>query len=574
VAKHWRWITGLALLLLVLGWLTVGGGPGVEDGTVLVMDLEGSYAETHTTPLLARLFGAPERPLIGLLSELAKVERDERLSAVLFRIRPLSIGWGKADEIRAAIARVGEQGRRTVAYLEVEKYGANLEYFVASGADEIYMAPGSRIPFVGLAAEYLFLGGFFEKIGVEIEYERVGKYKSAVESFAESKMSDANREMTTALLDSVYDRFVEAIAEGRSLAPEQVHAAIDAAPATPAQMQEHGLSDGVGFFDEILKRVRDGEAERPVMEAAEYAEVDPSSVGFDPVASFALIYGTGPVVAGDGSSGPAGRRVLASTTVSEALEAATDAPEIDAIIFRIDSPGGSALASDLVWRATQLAREKGKPVIASFSDFAASGGYYVACGADRIVSQPATYTGSIGVFVLRPILAGLFENLGIGVEAMTRGEHADLLLSSRRLSPSTRRRLRADVRDAYQAFVGRVAEGRELTTEAVDAIGQGRVWTGAQASEIGLVDALGGLRTAVLEAKSVVGLDADADVALVAYPLPKPLAQQVADALGVSVRATVSSLSLPSAVRQVVATLQVLPAGAPLLIPPGIAEIH
>jgi protease-4 len=574
VAKHWRWIAGLALLLLILTWLMVDRGPGVEQGTVLVMDLEGAYAETHATPYLARLFGVRERPLIGLLSQLAKAERDDRLSAVLFRIRPLDIGWGKADELRAAIARIGEKGRRTVAYLEVEKYGANLEYFVATGADEIYMAPGSRNPFVGLAAEYLFLGGFFEKIGVEIEYERVGKYKSAVESLAESEMSEANREMTTALLDSVYDRFVEGIAEGRSLDPERVHAAIDAAPATPAEMQEHGLTDGIGFFDEILDRVRDGEEKRAVMEGAEYAGVDPSSVGFDPVASFALIYGTGPVTAGGGSGGPGGRQVLASTTVSEAIEAATEAPEIKAIIFRIDSPGGSALASDLVWRATQRAREKGKPVIASFSDVAASGGYYVACGADRIVSQPATYTGSIGVFVLRPVLAGLFENLGIGVEVMTRGEHADLLLASRPLSARTRRRLRADVRGVYETFVGRVAEGRGLTPEAVDGIGQGRVWTGAQASEIGLVDVLGGLRTAVLEAKGAVGLDADADVELVSYPLPRSLAEQISDAFGASLRATVSSLSLPSALRQLVTTLEVLPAGTPLLIPPGLAEIH
>jgi protease-4 len=205
---------------------------------------------------------------------------------------------------------------------------------------------------------------------------------------------------------------------------------------------------------------------------------------------------------------------------------------------------------------------------------AASGGYYVACGADRIVSQPATDTGSIGVFVLRPILAGLFENLGVGVETMSRGEHADLLLASRSLSPQTRRWLRADVRDAYQTFVGRVAEGRGLSSEAVDAIGQGRVWTGAQAIEIGLVDVLGGLRTAVLEAKSAVGLDADADVVLVSYPPPRSLAEQISDAFGASLRATVSSLSLPSAARQLVTTLQVLPAGTPLLIPPGLAEIH
>ncbi len=569
-----RWIAGLAVLLLVLAWLMVDRGTGVEEGTVLVMDLEGAYVESHATPYLSRLMGSPERPLIHLLSELAKAERDERLSAVVFRIRPLAIGWGKADELRAAIARIGEGGRRTVAYLEIEKFGANLEYFVASGADEIYLAPGSRNPFVGLAAEYLFLGGFFEKIGVEIEYERIGRYKSAVESFAESKMSEANREMTTALLDSVYGRFVEAVAEGRSLTPEQVHAAVDAAPTTPAEMQEHGLSDGIGFFDEILERVRGAEQERPVMEAAEYAGVDPSSVGFDPVASFALIYGTGPVVAGAGSSGPAGREVLASTSVSEAFEAAAENPEIAAIIFRIDSPGGSAMASDLVWHATQRAREAGKPVVASFSDVAASGGYYVACGADRIVSQPATLTGSIGVFVLRPILGGLYDKLGVGVEAMTRGEHADLLLSSERLSPRTRSRLRADVRSVYETFVGRVAEGRKLEPEAVDAIGQGRVWTGAQAAEIGLVDALGGVRSAVLEAKKAVGLEADDDVVLVSYPLPRPLAQQIADALGASLRASVPSLSLPPAVAELVSTLQVLPSGTPLLIPPGLTEIH
>jgi len=339
-------------------------------------------------------------------------------------------------------------------------------------------------------------------------------------------------------------------------------------------MQEHGLTDGTGFFDEILDRVRGGEEERAVMEGAEYAGVDPASVGFEPVASFALIYGTGPVTAGDGSGGPGARQVLASTAVTEAFEAASEDPEIDAIIFRIDSPGGSALASDLVWRATQQAREKGKPVIASFSDVAASGGYYVACGADRIVAQPATYTGSIGVFVLRPILAGLLEKLGIGIEAMTRGEHADLLLASRPLSARTRRRLRADVRGVYETFVGRVAVGRELAPEAVDAIGQGRVWTGAQASEIGLVDVLGGLRTAVLEAKAAVGLDEDADVVLVSYPLPKPLAEQISEALGLSLRATVSSLSIPSALRQLVTTLQVLPTGTPILIPPGLTEIH
>ena len=244
MSRRWLWIPVLGALALLLFWQR--SGPSIADGSWLVVELEGEYVEAQVSPLAARVLGRTQRPLAGVLSELAKAERDERIAGVAFRIGSLGGGWGKARALRRAIERLREEGKRTLAYIELEKYGANLEYFVASGADEIYLAPGSRNPFVGLAAEYLFLGGFFEKIGVEIEYERVGKYKSAVESFAESKMSDANREMTTALLDSVYDRFVEVVAEARSLTPEQVHAAIDEAPsATNAEAITSAATTGV-----------------------------------------------------------------------------------------------------------------------------------------------------------------------------------------------------------------------------------------------------------------------------------------------------------------------------------------
>ena len=271
-----------------------------------------------------------------------------------------------------------------------------------------------------------------------------------------------------------------------------------------------------------------------------------------------------------------GGPVLASETVSEAIDAAAEDPEIRAIIFRIDSPGGSALASDLVWRAVQRAREAGKPVVASFSDVAASGGYYVAAGADRIVAEPGTLTGSIGVFVLRPVLEGLLEKLDVGYAALTRGEHADLLLSARPLSPGARARMRDEVRAVYRLFHERVSAGRDMTTDEVDEVAQGRVWTGAQALEIGLIDALGGLREAAREAKVLAGLDPDADVYLVPYPAPKPLFQQISEAMDVSVRAQLAAAlpPLPEGVRRGVELLRALPVGAPVLVPPVLPEVH
>ena len=571
MSRSWRWILGLGVLMLMLAWLFADTGPAIEEGSVLVLDVEGEYVDAPVNPLLARLLGQRQQSLVALLSDLTKAERDARLASVVVRIGPLDVGWAKAAELRDALRRLSEKGRRTVAHLELEKLGGNLEYFVASGADEVVISPAARTPLLGLAAEYLFLGGLFEKIGVDVEYERIGKYKSAVESYAETEMSDANREMSAALLDSIDETFTRAIAESRNLTLEQVREAIDLGPTTPEQLVELGLVDRIDHLEETV-----AVDDRLRVDADTWAAVDPASVGFAPQATFALVQGAGPVVTGEGGVSPAGGFLLASDPIAQAIADAADAPDVRAIIFRIDSPGGSPLASDLIWHAIRRAREQGKPVIASLSDVAASGGYYVACGADRIVSQPTTLTGSIGVFVIRPVLGGLLDRLGVGVESMTRGEHADLLLSAEPLSPGARAVLRREVASIYQLFVARVAEGRGMEREAVHAVGQGRVWTGAQAAEVGLVDTLGGLRAAVLEAKRAAGLDEDADVALVPYPQPKPLAVQIREALGARARAALTeSVPLPRAVRGLVElAAAALPAGAPLLVPPGLTEIR
>ncbi len=526
--KRLRRVLFALLVLAMIAWWLSPRGPAIEPGSVLVIDIEGSYVESAEPPLLARLVGAPPRPLASLLADLALAKRDARLAAVVLRVRSLGIGWGKAQEIRDAIARLGESGRRTIAYLELESFGGNLEYYVASAAQELFVSEATRAPLIGLAGEFLFFGGLFEKLGIELEVERVGKYKSAAETFAAREMSEAAREMETALIDSLDAQFVSGIAEARKLPLGAVRDAIDAAPVEPRELEKLGLIDGALRFDEVVARAGGG----PMLEHEVYQRVDPASVGFAPVATFALVYGSGIVTSGEGYTTPSGAPVLASETVSKALEDAADDPEIAAIVFRIDSPGGSGLASDVIWSATQRARAKGKPLIASFSDVAASGGYYVASGADAIVASPTSITGSIGVFALRPVVAGLLAKLGIGVETITRGAHADLQLTSRPLSPESRARLRREVDSIYELFVKRVADGRPLDPAGVDAVGRGRVWTGAQAAERGLVDELGGLHAAVARAKVALSLDPNADVALVPYPHPRPLAQQIGEMFG------------------------------------------
>jgi protease-4 len=558
-----------AVVGLVLLWLLVRSeGPSIEDGSILVLPIEGSYVEAQDPSLLARLLTDTGMSFAALLSEMKKAERDDRLSRVVLRIRTLAIGWGQAQELRGAIRRLREAGRRPIAYLEVAGFGANIEYYVASAADEVQIAPASFGGVVGLAGEYFFLGQMWKKFGIEFDVARAGRYKSAVETLTGDEMSDAYREVANSLLDSINHQFISGIAESRGLTSATVRAVIDRAPMTPREMLKHSLVDEIAFFDELLASF-DG----PTVEASDYAQIDPASLGFDPVAQVALVYGSGNVVVGKGGSSR-GNPVMASDTVADALEAAADDPEIDAIIFRIDSPGGSVLAADIIWRALEVAKQSGKPLIASFSNVAASGGYYVAAGADAILAPPGSVTGSIGVFALRPVFKGLLDKLDVNVERMTRGAHADLLMASQPLSPETAAIMDREIEAIYRLFIERVAAGRKLDLQKVDAMAQGRVWTGEQALERGLIDELGGLSEAVLRVKQALDLDADADVALMPYPEAGTLAQQLTDTLRRISLEVVQDSPLKDLAERMQTWFDATPVGAPALVLPFVFDIR
>ncbi|MCB9723878.1 MAG: signal peptide peptidase SppA [Spirochaetaceae bacterium] len=576
----------LLLLALAIAFYFVtqrlaGGPPAsrVAAGSTLLLELGGHYVEAPAASPLARLAGDETRPFIGLLAMFSLAERDDRLETVVLRIRPLDIGWGKADELRDAIGRLRAKGRHTIAWLEIQSFQASKELYVATAADEVYVTPGAGLPLVGLAAEYVFLGGFWEKLGIDFDVAKAGRYKSAVEVYTERGMSEASKEMADSLLDDTYARFVEGLALGRGLAFDDVIAGIDSGAVRTQSLEALGLVDGEIHLDQLLDRL-----DAPVVRHGDYARTDPASVGFDADGEIALVYGTGAVVQGDAGDSPFEPVPrFASESVSRAILEAAEDPDILAIVLRIDSPGGSALASELIWRALEQARAKGKPVVASFSDVAASGGYYVASAADRIVSPPGTLTGSIGVFALRPTVGGLLEKLDIGIDSVTRGRHADFLLSSEKLSPAALARLDTSVQDTYQLFLSRVANGRALSVERVDEIAQGRVWTGRQAHERGLVDRLGGLYEAVRVAKELAGRSPDDDVFLVPFPKQKSLTQQLVEAFQqTAVRAAqeaspvpdLSRRGWPSPVAQAFELSRSLPMGAPLLVPPVLVDIH
>jgi len=511
--RRWRY-TLLILLAVVVGvaWVAVRESRRrVAPGTYLQVDLGGAYSEAPPHGMLNRLFRERHETLLELIDALDHAGADDRIEGVVVRITPLAVGWGKAQEIRDALLTLQARGKRVVGVLEQESLGGSLEYFVASATQPLYVVPSSTTPVNGLSAQFLFLGGVWEKLDVEMNVEKIREYKTAGDMFAYKEMTAAHREMANSLLDSLSGQFVDAIALARQLEPAAVREAIDRAPSSGKELEAAHLCDGVKHLQDVKT---DLSPDRDLMPLKEYVTKQPrrSRGG----ARIAVVYAEGNIITGAGGGGP-GSETVASDTLRKSLEEAQEAKDVQAIILRVDSPGGSPLASDLIWRATQSARKR-KPVIVSMSDVAASGGYYIAAGADRIVAQPGTMTGSIGVVFMRPYIRGLLRNLGIHSETMSRGKLADMGDLTTPLDEDRRARLLLDMQHVYDVFVDRVAEGRKLSTQRVDEIGRGRVWTGSQAKEQGLVDELGGFQVAQRVAKELIGVALDEEVELILYP--------------------------------------------------------
>jgi protease-4 len=505
------------------------GEPSIRDNSVLVLRVAGSLPDYTPDDPFKKFFGGPDQSLTGLVMQFKKAKVDKRIKAVLLDINMSGVGWGKAEELRDAITDFRSSGKPVYAYIE---FGLNKEYYIATACDKIIVPPPGELFINGLAADVMFFRGSLDKLGIYPDIYQIGKYKSAGDMFTQKQMTDAHREYINSLLDDLYNRYINAIAQARHKTPEEVRALIDNAPYSAAQAKTAGLIDEALYKDDVEKQFKKmlGYKETDTFVAvrgADYKDVSPESLGLNKGERIAVIYAMGDIGSGSSENSPSGGTSIGSDTVAKALNDAAADKTIKAIVLRVDSPGGSGLASDIIWHAVEAANQQ-KPVVVSMSDVAASGGYYISASASKIIAQPSTITGSIGVVAGKPVMRGFYDWLGISNEYVLRGKTAGMFRETEKFSDEERAKFEEWIKTTYyQDFVPKVAKGRNKDAQYIDSIAQGRVWTGQQAKDRGLVDDFGGLDKAIEVAKQLAKIPADKGVERVILPYPQTFLQQL-----------------------------------------------
>ncbi len=521
-------LVSMAGMLFIV--LMAGSEPRVAQGSVLTLKVAGDLDEVPPETLFGLSSGHRDT-LRSVVDMLRKAKADSRITSVV--ITPGSLGtpsWAKLQEVRDAILDFRKSGKKAVAFLE---YGGDREYFLATGCEKIFLLPTSPLDLSGIATYDLFLRGTLDKIGAKADFAHIGDYKTAPNQLTETGFTPAHREMRESLNRDLFDQLAAAVAEARKRTPDEVRALIDDGPFLPEDALKAGLVDDLVYEDQIDDKVKLGlsNAERRIT-GETYRRVSASSAGIGGGSRIAVINVVGLIASGRSGYDPMNGPVAGSDTITEYIRKARSDASVRAIILRVDSPGGSSVASDVIWHELMRTRRGNtRPLVASMSDLAASGGYYVAMAAPDIVAQPGTLTGSIGIYGGKLVLGGTYEKLGMRIEPLSIGRHAEMGSPARPFNADERAKLEAQLQSFYEQFVEKVAESRKMTPEAVDAVAQGRVWTGLQAKQRGLVDALGGLDRAITIAKERAKIPAAQQVELVIYPPRKSLFEMVSESL-------------------------------------------
>ncbi len=511
------------IVMAVLAWRYLPGfePPAVPDRAVLTLNLADGIVETLPDNPLARASFGDVLTMRDLVQGLDAAGRDDRVTGLTARLGSGGLGLAQAQEIRDAVIAFRGQGKFAVAFAETFGEGGdgNVHYYLATAFDEIWLQPSGDVGLTGVLLESPFAKDALAAIGVAPRLDQRGAYKGAADIFTAAGMSAPLAENRQRLVESWVEQMAAGIAAGRRLEVERVRALIDRGPFAAGEAQAHGLVDRLAYWDEVEAEVEaraGAAAER--LTVADYAAATPPP-GDAP--RIAVVYGLGPVQLAPGGDEPLfGAPFMGSETVAGALREAIEDPGIEAVIFRIDSPGGSYVASDRIWREVQRARDDGKPVIVSMGNVAASGGYFVAAPAHAIVAQPGTVTGSIGVVGGKFVLTDLWDKLGIAWDGVQTGANAALNSPNQDYSEAGWANLQASLDRIYADFTGKVAQGRGLPAEGMDSLALGRVWSGADARANGLVDELGGLSVALRLAREAAGLDPEAAVRLEQFPRP------------------------------------------------------
>ncbi|HMC97517.1 MAG TPA: signal peptide peptidase SppA [Flavobacteriales bacterium] len=518
-------LIGFVLIVIFIGMLAAmgasfasqGQSTKVEDGSVLHLTLDDEIVDRGDKDKFNLDFGPFQAEgrtgLNNILASLEHAKSDDHIEGIFLDLSSVSTGFATLREIRQKLMEFKkESGKPVVAYAEFYTQGA---YYLATAADAVYLQPKGELDYRGLRSEYMFFKGLFEKLDIDVQFIRGSnnKFKSFGEVYTEDHMSEANREQVRLIMDGLWSEHLAAVSEQRKIAPARLNEIADSLLVNNADAAARlGLIDGVKFRDEVLDILKermslDAKKKIEFVELGHYVRSFDANGGDDEKkkneqGKLAIIYAQGGIGSGESEDGSIG-----STTISEAIREAREDSTVKAIVFRVNSPGGSGLASDVIWREVKLATAV-KPVVVSMGDVAASGGYYISAPATKIYAEPTTITGSIGVFGIIPNMQGFFKNkLGITFDGTKTHHYADMLTVSRPLTADEKAIIQRYVDEFYNGFKERVADGRHMTTAQVDSIGQGRVWTGTDAKARGLVDEIGGLEDAVKAAATLANLE-------------------------------------------------------------------
>jgi protease-4 len=511
-------------LFLVAGFylLTRETAPSVPEGSYLILRMEGELPEDAPRDFWTQLFEGRPVTVFDVVRSLRNARDDDRIDGVIVRVGLLAAGYGKVQEVRGALDDFQSSGKRVIAYVEIAR---DLEYYLATAADEIYMAPVSALMTDGIVGSALFVRGTFDKIGVRPNFVRIGDYKTAVDLFTSREMSEAQRWEINSLLDSIFERYVADVAAARGFSVERFRAIIDEGMLDSRDALERGLVDDLLYPNQLREKLTGETGEFLGVDVETYRDVEPPGAGDR--SRFAFIVADGSITLGESGDSPDFGRIAGSSTLNGAIREALLDDEIEAIILRINSPGGVWVASDQIWGELVRAMEE-KPVVVSMSDVAASGGYYIAMPADAIVAEPGTITGSIGVYAGKFNVSGLYEKVGLAKESIARGEYAQIFSETRDFTEAERDRLFENLWEFYMNdFVRKASEGRSIPPDSLDNMARGKVWTGEQALALGLVDTLGGLWAAVEIAKDLAEIPPEEEITLVPLPRPQPLLQRL-----------------------------------------------
>lgn len=527
----------LGLVMIVVFGIAIvvsslrGNRPSIQDNSVLTLRISGALPDYVPDDPFRRIFGAQPQSLGSLLAQFRKAKVDKRISAVMLDIDMSEAGWAKSEEIRGAIQDFRSSGKPVYAYMEM---GLNKDYYIASACDKIFVPPPGELFTIGLAADVMFFRGSLDKLGVYPDVYQIGKYKSAGDTFTQKQMTDAHREYINSMLDDLYGRYVEGIAKARNKSVDEVKGLIDNAPYSAAQAKDAGLIDGALYHDDVEKELKkrlgykEGD-ELHIARGSDYKQISQESLGLNKGEKIAVVYAAGDIVSGKSSFGGSGEETIGSDSLVRTLNEARDDKGVKAIVLRIDSPGGSGLASDIIWRAVEAAKAK-KPVVVSMGDVAASGGYYIACNANKIVAEPSTITGSIGVVGGKPVVKGFYDWIGVTNEYVMRGKNAGMFRETEKFNDSEQAKFKEFLNNTYDDFITKVGKGRNKDKDYINSIGQGRVWTGNQGKEKGLVDEYGGLDKAIEIAKQLANIPADKSIQRVIMPQPPTFFEQLMSA--------------------------------------------